>query len=79
LNSTVTVRGARGAPAFLAKKRIVGCATVTQIGALVAAEPGGRSSDRAPGRYGWLPSTTVAPPPSVQLAPASKPPSGAAW
>ena len=50
-----------------ANSRIVGCATVTQIGAVVArrAAPAERAT-RAPSRYGWLPSTTLAPPVSVQ-------------
>ena len=77
--TTETFSGASDEPVLRAKKRSVGCATVTQIGAVVAPEPAGRSSERSPARNGWLPSTTAAPPLSVQLPPSSKPPSGAAW
>src|SRR5690242_18809220 len=76
---TVTVRGESGEPVLRANYRIVGCSTVTQIGAVVAVEPPGRSSEREPSRNGWLPSTIAAPPVSAQLPPASKPPSGAGW
>src|SRR5689334_13676778 len=76
-NFTTTFSGATEEPVLRAKKRIVGWATVTQIGAVVAEEPAGRSRDFEPGRYGWLPSTTVAPPARVQAPPVSKPLSGA--
>src|SRR3954454_2659510 len=49
------------APAPLAKKRIVGCAGVTQIGGVTALAPAGMASDCAPPPHGWPPSASVAP------------------
>ena len=52
---------------------------VTQIGAVVADDPAGRSSDFVPAKNGWLPLTTAAPSRRLQLPPTSKPLSGASW
>src|SRR3954454_16207147 len=49
------------APVPLAKKRIVGCAGLTQTGGRTAPAPAGMASDCAPPPHGWPPSASVAP------------------